>query len=192
MSCLEPWTRHVEACAPSSCGGHQYTTRLSAVSTEAQSLVNEIFRKLSASQPSRRRWQPPLSAPPGTTRRPPCRSTDGTASCGSRRHKPRAAGGGRGCRWRRRPAGLGRRTPSRRPRTPSSSRPPTPGPSCSSTVRTEDLAPFPSNDPPLGLENLQSASLCAGVCNLCNGGVRFVREHDPNRYSLPAPFPHLV
>ncbi|XP_040378038.1 DCC family protein At1g52590, chloroplastic isoform X2 [Oryza brachyantha] len=21
-----------------------------------------------------------------------------------------------------------------------------------------------------------------GVCNLCNGGVRFVREHDPNRY----------
>ena len=35
-------------------------------------------------------------------------------------------------------------------------------------------------------------SLCAGVCNLCNGGVRFVREHDPNRYILPAQFPHLV
>ncbi|RRT55392.1 hypothetical protein GW17_00003660 [Ensete ventricosum] len=22
----------------------------------------------------------------------------------------------------------------------------------------------------------------AGVCNLCNGGVRFVRDNDPNRY----------
>ena len=37
-----------------------------------------------------------------------------------------------------------------------------------------------------------SVTLCAGVCNLCNGGVRFVREHDPNTYILPAQFPHLV
>ena len=31
-------------------------------------------------------------------------------------------------------------------------------------------------------------SVCAGVCNLCNGGVRFVREHDSNRCSRPAQF----
>lgn len=32
---------------------------------------------------------------------------------------------------------------------------------------------------------LISACVCdAGVCNLCNGGVRFVQEHDPNRLGL--------
>ena len=61
--------------------------------------------------------------------------------------------------WRRPPAGLGRRTPSRRPRTPSSSSPPTPGPSCSSTVRTQDS--------PLGSENLQSAASCVFCDTVC-------------------------
>lgn len=49
--------------------------------------------------------------------------------------------------------------------------------------------PSPSMMPPFIFRNQPpatswSASLCAGVCNLCNGGVRFVREHDPNRYSV--------
>ena len=52
--------------------------------------------------------------------------------------------------------------------------------------------PRPCSLPPRVFGNLLicqlPCSLYAGVCNLCNGGVRFVREHDPNRYTRPAQF----
>jgi hypothetical protein len=145
-------------------------------------------QRFAAERRRRGRWQSPGSAPPATTiRHPPCSSssTDCTATCRSS-PKPHEERGGRDCRWPQLPAA----GPSRRPRTPSSSSLPTPGPSCSSTVPTTHPRPCSLSSRVFGnlLICQLPCSVCAGVCNLCNGGVRFVREHDPNRYSHPAQF----
>lgn len=78
-----------------------------------------------------------------------------------------------------------RRPTGWRPPTPSSSAA-TRGLSCSSTVNIVAnlrLPNFLSQDN-IFLRNFGVLIAILGVCNLCNGGVRFVRENDRKRWDL--------
>jgi hypothetical protein len=116
---------------------------------------------------------PAAPAPP--TAQPP-------AAAAPSRTKSAAAevAGGRSCRQRAHQGGHGRRVlPAFRHQANHALR----------RCPPKTLLPFRFR-PRLEKSNLLTCqlpcSVLAGVCNLCNGGVRFVREHDPNRYSRAA------
>ena len=190
LSCLEPWTSHVEACAPSSCGGEwrpalvsllspQMTTKSgkSSASSALRSRADDDGNRRSALLLALHVAHP--AAPP--TARPPAAAA--ATSRAKRAVAEVACGGGRrrGSGGGHHQGGHGRRVlPALRHQAHHALR------RCAPKIRLSSLK----------ISNLRlhvcPVSLCAGVCNLCNGGVRFVREHDPNRYILPAQFPHLV